>query len=288
MKDNQQNATLAFEDYNFIAVGDWYCNEETEKTVQNILSIEPEVIITTGDQIKESPSFSCRIEISKPIKDIMRIAIGNYDAAEFANIYKQIVDYHNIKSPYYSDDFKNVHFISISTKHHYEAGSKQYEFNKNGLEKTSTNSIIDWIIVRHYKSFYSIHIDREDAEQLRDIFLPVFKKYDVDLVIASHNQYYERTYPVLYNKDFEKDTNKKVESQPIITEYNELEYPPTNGIVFLIVGTAGDKLDPVKERHGYYVIHESEFNIENNDKTIVREFHTNEGNIIDHFELNEA
>ena len=72
-----------------------------------------------------------------------------------------------------------------------------------------------------------------------------------------------------------------------------LEYPPTNGIVFLIVGTAGDKLDPVKERHGYYVIHESQFvflniNIENNDKTIVREFHTNEGNIIDHFELNEA
>jgi len=27
----QQNATLALTDYNFIATGDWYCNEETKK-----------------------------------------------------------------------------------------------------------------------------------------------------------------------------------------------------------------------------------------------------------------
>jgi hypothetical protein len=27
----QQNATLAKLDYNFIATGDWYCNEETKK-----------------------------------------------------------------------------------------------------------------------------------------------------------------------------------------------------------------------------------------------------------------
>ena len=63
--------------------------------------------------------------------------------------------------------------------------------------------------------------------------------------------------------------------------------------MFLTVGTAGDKLDPVKERHGYYIIQESEFcflnmDIENNGKVILGEFQTNEGNMIDHFELNEA
>jgi hypothetical protein len=47
--------------------------------------------------------------MSEPIKDKMKIAIGNHDA-EFANIYKQIVDYHQLKNPYYVHDFKNIHF----------------------------------------------------------------------------------------------------------------------------------------------------------------------------------
>ena len=53
-------------DYNFVAVGDWYCNEETKKTINNILAIHPELIITTGDQVKESPSAQCWIDMSKP------------------------------------------------------------------------------------------------------------------------------------------------------------------------------------------------------------------------------
>ena len=76
----KQNTTIASTDYNFIAAGDWYCNEETKKTLNNILAQHPELIITTGDQVKESPSASCWIEMSKPIKDKMKIAIGNHDA----------------------------------------------------------------------------------------------------------------------------------------------------------------------------------------------------------------
>ena len=75
-KPNDNNST----NYNFIAVGDWYCNEETKKTINNILAINPELIITTGDQVKESPSAACWIQMSKPIKDKMKIAIGNHDA----------------------------------------------------------------------------------------------------------------------------------------------------------------------------------------------------------------
>jgi len=79
-QQQQQNTTIASTDYNFIAAGDWYCNEETKKTLNNILAQHPELIITTGDQVKESPSASCWIEMSKPIKDKMKIAIGNHDA----------------------------------------------------------------------------------------------------------------------------------------------------------------------------------------------------------------
>ncbi len=108
------NANLALTDYNFVAAKDWYCNEETKKTINNILNAHPELIITTGDHIKETPSAACWIQMSKPIKDKLKIAIGNHDA-EFANLYKQIVDYHHLNSPFYAHDFKYIHFISMST-----------------------------------------------------------------------------------------------------------------------------------------------------------------------------
>jgi hypothetical protein len=287
-----QDAKLALTDYNFIATGDWYCNEETKKTIKNILAVHPELIITTGDQVKESPSAQCWMDMSKPIHDKLKIAIGNHDA-EFANIYKQIVDYHQLKSPYYSHDLKNVHFISMSTEHPYEKGSRQYEFIKNDLEKTSNNPEIDWIVVHQHKPLYSTKQDKQEAEQLRDIYEQLFQKSDVDLVISSHNQYYERTYPILYNEDYEKSTNKKAQPQPIITDHSQSEYQPTDGIVFLTVGTAGDELDPVKEIHDFYVVQASKFGflnieIENKGKTLVGTFHSNDGDIIDHFKLNET
>ena len=256
------------------------------------MAVHPELIITTGDQVKESPSAQCWIDMSKPIHDKMKIAIGNHDA-EFANIYKQIVDYHHLKSPYYSHNLKNVHFISMSTEHPYEKGSKQYEFIKNDLEKTSKNPDIDWIVVHQHKPLYSTKQDKKEAEDLRDDYQQLFQQYDVDLVISSHNQYYERTYPILYNEKYEKATNKKAEPQPIITNHSQSEYPPTDGIVFLTVGTAGDELDPVKERPNFYVIQDSKFgflNVElkNNGKTLVGTFHANDGNIIDRFKLNET
>jgi hypothetical protein len=295
IKENDSNITnlihkstdSSISNYNFVAVGDWYCNEETKKTINNIL------IITTGDQVKESPSAACWIQISEPIKDKTKIAIGNHDA-EFANIYKQIVNYHNLTSPYYSHDFRNIHFISMSTEHPFAQGSKQYEFIKNDLEKISKNSSVDWIIVHQHKPFYSTSQDKVEAEQLPDIYQQLFQQYDVDLVISSHNQYYERTYPILYNEQYEKATDKKIEPKPIITNTLKSDYlDKDSGIIFLTVGTAGDKLDPVKERYNFYVLQESQFGflnvkIENNGKTLKGEFLTNNGEVIDYFKLKKT
>ena len=290
--DEHQIAINRLTNFNFIAVGDWYCNEETKKTINNILAVHPELIITTGDQVKESPSAQCWIDMSNPIHDKLKIAIGNHDV-EFSNIYKQIMDYHQLNNPYYSHNFQNIHFISMSTEHPYEPGSRQYEFITSDLEETSTNPDIDWIIVHQHKPLYSTKQDRGEAEQLRDIYEQLFQQYDVDLVISSHNQYYERTYPILYNEDYEKSTNKKAQPQPIITDHSQSEYPPTDGIVFLTVGTAGDELDPVKEIHDFYVVQASKFGflnmeLENNGKTLIGTFHSNDGDIIDNFELNET
>ena len=255
------NATLALTDDNFVAAGDWYCNEETKKTINNILNAHPELIITTGNHIKETPSAACWIQMSKPIKDKLKIAIGNHDA-EFANLYKQIVDYHHLNSPFYAHDFKNIHFISMSTEHPFVDGSKQFKFVKRDLEKISKNPDIDWIMVHQHKPLYSTNQDKKEAEQLRDTYQELFQQYNVDLVISSHNQYYERTYPIVYNENFEKMTDKTVEPQPIITDNSQSEYNANiDGIIYLTVGTAGDKLNKVKETPGFYVIQKSEFGI---------------------------
>jgi hypothetical protein len=284
-----QNLTLSLNDSNIVVAGDWYCNEETQKTINNILSVDPELIITTGDHVKDVKSAACWIKMSKPLKDKMKIAIGNHDA-EFANIYKQIVNYHNLKSPYYSHDFKNIHFISMSTEHPFEVGSTQYDFIKSDLEKSSQNSTIDWIIVHQHKPLYSTKNDLNEAKQLRDTYHQLFQHYDVDLVISSHNQYYERTYPILFNKSDELKNDESDLPKPIITSKQQSEYPPTDGIVFLTVGTAGDELHQITKNPYFYVVQKSKFgflniNIKNNGTTLFGEFIANDGSVVDQFKL---
>ena len=58
--------------------------------------------------------------MSKAIKDKMKIAIGNHDA-EFSKIYKQIIKNHNREKVHITlYNFKNIHFISLSTEHPYD------------------------------------------------------------------------------------------------------------------------------------------------------------------------
>ena len=304
INDNQNN------DINIVAVGDFYCNDETKDTIKNIIAIDPELIITTGDHVKDVNSIKCWAEMSQPIKDKIQIAIGNHDF-EFQKIYKQLVEYHNLTSPYYSHDFHNIHFISFSTEHPFEEGSQQYEFIKNDLEKASKNTDIDWIIIHQHKPLFSTRNDMDVAQELRDTYHPLFEKYNVDLVISSHNQYYERTYPLstdskifnpgkvetitIYDNetDLEWIYTKPLENNSIAQEYpNPSYYHNPNGTIFLTVGTAGDELKEIMISDDYYVIQDNEnfgflnLKLENNGTKIVGEFHSNDNDKrIDHFEM---
>jgi Calcineurin-like phosphoesterase len=147
---------------------------------------------------------------------------------------------------------------------------------------SSNNTNIDWIIVHNHKPLYSTRNDKEDAEELRNTYHPLFDRYNVDLVISSHNQYYERTYPLLYNYQDDRE--------PIIVDNSDSSYYNTIGITYLTVGTAGDELHDILDKEDYYIIQKERYGflnlkLENNGKTIVGEFHTNKGKILDSFEL---
>jgi hypothetical protein len=229
--------------------------------------------------------------MSKHLKDRMKIAIGNHDL-EWQSIYQQIVNYHRLDNPYYSHNFQNIHFVSLSTEHPFEVGSKQYEFIKSDLDRTSKNSSVDWIIVHQHKAFYSTKQDKKEANDLRDTYQPMFQKYDVDLVLSGHNQFYSRTYPILYNKNDELINDKSDTPNPVVAIKNKHEYPPTTGIVFISVGTAGDKLNPIRETHQYHVIQQSKHGFLNlelsrDGKILTGEFYANDGEFVDYFRLHE-
>jgi predicted MPP superfamily phosphohydrolase len=287
------NSTLIFADdiHNIIAAGDWICNAESQRTMDNVLKFDPDLIITAGDHVVNVTSAECWIEMTSKIKDKMKIAIGNHDV-EFEKIYHEIVDYHDIEDPYYSHKFQNIHFVSLSTEHPFEVGSKQYEFIQNDLEKASQNPAIDWIVVHQHKPMYSTNVDKAQAERLRSVYHQLFQKYDVDLVISGHTQYYERTYPILFNETDAWTNDKFDVPVPIIVSDQRWEYLPTDGIIFLSVGTAGDKLHHVRETHDYHVIQERQYGFLNLElssqgKTLKGQFYSNDGNILDNFILYE-
>ena len=105
------------------------------------------------------------------------------------------------------------------------------------------------------------------------------------MVISSHNQYYERSYPLSFNYEDDDD--------PIFIDHPSSNYyHHPNGTIFLTVGTAGDELQDIVYKEDYYVMQEEDYGflnlkLENNGKKIVGEFRTgaDDDDILDNFKL---
>jgi hypothetical protein len=266
---------------NFIAAGDWNCNAETEKTINKITKLEPELILGLGDYTFENISPQCWFDISDPIDDIIKIAIGNHDM-DYQSSYNQLLDHYNLPKPYYSFNFHNMHFLAISSEHPFEPGSKQYNFIQNDLEESFQNSSILWKIVFLHKPMYtSAKFDKKDSEELKNIFHELFEKYQVDLILSGHTQYYQRSLPLSYNNDNP--------TYPVVMDQNNNEYENNDGIIFLTAGTAGDELHKITYSLPYYVIQKGEFgflnfDLTNGGQTLVGTFYdTDDNHILDKF-----
>lgn len=53
-------------DFNFIAVGDWSCNPNTQKVVDNIITKDPELVLNLGDNSYEATA-DCWLKIVDPL-----------------------------------------------------------------------------------------------------------------------------------------------------------------------------------------------------------------------------
>jgi predicted phosphodiesterase len=271
--------------FTIAAVGDWACNNNTQNTVKNIVENKPELVLALGD-LSYQRDADCWFDIIAPIDNITTVVRGDHDNDRRMDSYKQ---HFNMTSDFYSFDRGGVHLLVMSTETPYEMNSDQYVFVKQDLEDVSTNSDIHSIIVAYHQPAYTSPTSCEGCSprvMLRDVYHPMFDMYGVDLVLQAHDHNYERSYPILYNKE---DSNN-----PVIVDDNENNYNYStsnpHGIIFATVGTGGGELN-FFEGKGEYIMKQYRgfgfLNIEvaENGKKLSGKFLPNDGTTVDYFNI---
>ena len=94
----------------------------------------------------------------------------------------------DFKETSYYVDYQGARFIMINTW-------KARELDKQipWLEELLSNNPNKWTIVSFHRPIYSAGQDRDD-DKTRKALLPVFDKYNVDLVLTGHDHAYARSY----------------------------------------------------------------------------------------------
>ncbi len=225
--------------FNFAAAGDWACTSKAKDTVKNIIDHEAELVLALGDLSYDSGA-KCWLQIIKPIAEKTKIVIGNHEA-ESSKKLKDYMKAFNLEKQYYSFNYKNVHFLALSTETSYDKGSKQYKFAEKDLEQNKDNSSTDWIIVFYHRNAYSSGGGLPDETNFRKAYHPLFDKYNVDLALQGHHHAYERMYPITFNDDSK--------NKPIVNAKDKIKgsniFQNPDGTIFLTVGTGGAESMPV-------------------------------------------
>jgi calcineurin-like phosphoesterase family protein len=235
----------SIERFNFAAAGDWACTSKTKDTVKNIIDHDAELVLALGDLSYDSGA-KCWLKIIKPIAGKTKIVIGNHEA-ESSKKLKDYMKAFNLEKQYYSFNYKNVHFLALSTETSYDKGSKQYKFAEKDLEQNKDNSYTDWIIVFYHRNAYSSGGGLPDETNFRKAYHPLFDKYNVDLALQGHHHAYERMYPITFN-----DESK---NKPIVNAKDKVKgsniFQNPDGTIFLTVGTGGAESMPVAKSKSF-------------------------------------
>jgi hypothetical protein len=219
------------ENFNFAAAGDFGCSTNTQNTIENMQTKEPEIVLALGDLSYHSTA-DCWFDMMSPIKDKLMITLGHHDVEDGQAKMNQYMNSFAMDKPFYSYDYNKVHFLVMSAKSVYYKGSDQYNFVLEDLKKASENENVNWIVVSSYGPPYTSPSEHTAFKELREVYHPIFEQYGVDLVLSGHNHNYQRTYPLTYNPN---DSGEPTVTNIAATDYDGQK----DGIVFAIVGTGG-------------------------------------------------
>ena len=264
---------------NIAVAADFGVTKNSVKTLENIHSSNPEVVLIPGDL-----SYSTAeewIEFAEFMgKTNIYIAFGD---AELMEEREKLLEYYGLNNNYYSFDYENVHFLSIDTtdeKNEWEIISDdkmQLNFIRTDLSHAYNDPEIDFTIVIMHLPMYSSR-DGDSFMDMRNELQPIFDLYGVDLVLNGHRHAYERTYPVMFNN--------------IVTDNEDCLYDDPDGQIYLTVGTGGHSHSQFKQKQPWSIIQNHNdygfLNIKllNDGKTLYGEFVSNTGKVMDAFQIN--
>jgi len=261
-------------EFNFVAAGDWGCGHEALHTFSMMKSMQPELYLGLGDYSYEK-SIDCWLDIVKSEVNSFKIALGNHDTE--GKLIHAYMDEFKLGNEYYSFNYRNAHFIALSTELNKHDGAEQLNFVKNDLLRAKGYENIDWTIVFFHKPFYSD--GGSEITDMRKIYHPLFENFGVDLVLQGHLHNYQRTYPLLYNdiKNWE----------PIVSDKEQSYYHDPSGIIFVNAGTGGKSVHPLNNKpflantyEGYGCI-----NVEIDGKSMNVEYYSDTNKTIDKFSI---
>lgn len=187
-----RTAPEADEPFTFIAYGDSRTRTDVHSEVASCFrQHRPAFILHTGDMVNYGLYAEWQEQFFDPLGGVLRDvplwpARGNHegDAVAFAQLFELPGG-----ATYYSFDYANAHFVCLD--------SMQVR-NEQMLEwcaKDLAASRATWKFVFFHEPAYDA--GRYRSRWGREDFLPVFRKYGVDFVLAGHTHNYQRFHPMV-------------------------------------------------------------------------------------------
>tara|TARA_B100001750_G_scaffold227878_1_gene221893 strand:- start:1936 stop:3261 length:1326 start_codon:yes stop_codon:yes gene_type:complete len=96
---------------------------------------------------------------------------------------------------WFSRNVPGVHMIFMSTEHDYTPSSTQYSWLEQDLASVNREET-PFVVVYGHKPMYSSNSYHGSEVELRTALEELYVNQGVDLVIAGHDHFYERTWPV--------------------------------------------------------------------------------------------
>jgi hypothetical protein len=241
--DDSLDLDIQNSELDFVVAGDYGCDSKTRQTIKDMEEQNTDLAFALGD-LSETKNPNCFFDIVSKLdnNDRFKITLGEQDTdsnkIRSSSRFSDFIRHFDLESPFYSFDYKNVHFLAMSTGKSlfipYANGSEQYNFIANDLRNAANNTGIDWVIVYGYRPFYTSPTIHPGTAALRETYSPLFEQYGVDLVITSHNHNYQRSYPLVHNVEDSRE--------PLIKDVNTSNYSAPGVPIYVGVGTAGNNL----------------------------------------------
>ena len=166
--------------------------------VADAIGIEPKAVFNTGDLVNEGSSADQWAIFDNITSELRKIApyypaIGNHDVPP--ELFLADFDLPN-NERWYSVDIDSLHFVVLDTTSDISQGSEQYKWLEADLQPFSESFVA---VVTHYPLLSTGYHggdtgDSDTGQDLRQILMPLFEQYHVDIVFSGHDHDYERSF----------------------------------------------------------------------------------------------